>query len=96
MDHPPDGKPVDVDGSYHAHITSLEQTDDAGTAVVSEEVFRGSVSFVEVRTSRAAANRVAPAPARRGLAAPLDETQRSSFAPPSVGCDSAWAVELGA
>jgi hypothetical protein len=25
-----------------------------------------------------------------------DETQRSRFTPPSVGCDSAWAVELGA
>ena len=44
---PPDGKPVDVDGSYHAHITSLEQTDDAGTAVVSEEGFWGSVSFLD-------------------------------------------------
>ena len=26
----------------------------------------------------------------------LDETQRSRFTPPSVGCDSVWAVELGA
>ena len=91
MDHPPDGKPVDVDGSYHAHITSLEQTNDAGTAVVSEEVFWGSVSFVEVRTSRAAANRVAPAPARRGLAAPLDEHRRSRLIAPFSESSSATA-----
>ena len=28
-----DGKPVDVDGSYHAHITSVEQTDDITATV---------------------------------------------------------------
>ena len=30
------------------------------------------------------------------LVAAWDETQRSRFTPPSWGCDSAWAVELGA
>src|SRR5438445_881196 len=26
-----DGKPVDVDGSYHAHVTAVEQTDDVAS-----------------------------------------------------------------
>ena len=42
-----DGKPVDVDGSYHAHITAVEQTEDAGSAVLVEEGFWGTVSFVD-------------------------------------------------
>jgi hypothetical protein len=42
-----DGKPVDVDGSFHAHITAVEQTDDAASAVLVEEGFWGTVSFVD-------------------------------------------------
>jgi Putative lumazine-binding len=42
-----DGKPVDVDGSYHANITAVEQTDDAASAVLVEEGFWGTVSFVD-------------------------------------------------
>jgi Putative lumazine-binding len=42
-----DGKPVDVDGSYDAHITAVEQTDDAASAVLVEEGFWGTVSFVD-------------------------------------------------
>jgi hypothetical protein len=45
-----DGKPVDVDGSYHAHVTSVEQADDIASAMVSEEGFWGTVSFVDVFT----------------------------------------------
>ena len=42
-----DGKPVDVEGSYHAHVTSVEQTDDLASVVLVEEGFWGSVSFVD-------------------------------------------------
>src|SRR3954453_11893163 len=42
-----DGKPVDVDGSYHAHITGVEQIDDTGSAVLVEDGFWGTVSFVD-------------------------------------------------
>jgi hypothetical protein len=38
-------KPADVDGSFHARVTSIEQTDDAASATVSEEGFWGTVSF---------------------------------------------------
>jgi hypothetical protein len=44
----------------------------------------------------AASPAVAQAPRDRGLAAQLDETQRFRLTAPSVGCDSAWAVGLGA
>jgi hypothetical protein len=33
-----DGKPVDVDGSYHAHVTAIEQTDDVASATLSRRV----------------------------------------------------------
>src|SRR3954454_2438129 len=42
-----DGKPVDVDGSYSAHITSIDQTDDVASAILAEEGFWGTVSFVD-------------------------------------------------
>jgi len=42
-----DGKPADVDGSYQARITSVEQTDDTASAVLAEEGFWGTVSFVD-------------------------------------------------
>ena len=42
-----DGKPVDVDGSYQARVTSVEQTEDAASVVLVEEGFWGSVSFVD-------------------------------------------------
>ncbi len=42
-----DGKPVDVDGSFHAQITSVEQTDDAASVTLTEEGFWGTVSFVD-------------------------------------------------
>jgi len=42
-----DGKPVDVDGSFQAQITSLEQTGDAASVTLSEEGFWGTVSFVD-------------------------------------------------
>ena len=42
-----DGKPADVDGSYRAEITSVEQTDDVASAVLTEEGFWGTVSFVD-------------------------------------------------
>jgi hypothetical protein len=42
-----DGQPGDVDGSYHAHITSLEQNDDVAAAVLTEEGFWGTLSFVD-------------------------------------------------
>jgi hypothetical protein len=41
-----DGKPVDVDGSYQAKVTSVEQTDDVALVALQEEGFWGSVSFV--------------------------------------------------
>lgn len=42
-----DGQPADVDGSYKARITSVEQVGDAATAVVEEEGFWGNVSFTD-------------------------------------------------
>jgi hypothetical protein len=39
-----DGKPVDVDGSFHAQITSVEQTDDAASVTLTEEGFWGGPS----------------------------------------------------
>jgi hypothetical protein len=42
-----DGKPVDVDGSFHWHITAVEQNDDTASAVLVEEGFWGTVSFVD-------------------------------------------------
>ena len=42
-----DGKPVDVDGSYRAEVTSVQQTDDVASATLSEEGFWGTVSFVD-------------------------------------------------
>jgi Putative lumazine-binding len=42
-----DGKPVDVDGSYQTQITSMEQNDDVASAVLAEEGFWGTVSFVD-------------------------------------------------
>ena len=42
-----DGKPVDVDGSYVATITSTQQTDDTAEVVLAEEGFWGSVSFID-------------------------------------------------
>lgn len=42
-----DGKPVDVDGSYQARVTSVEQTDDVASVVLEEDGFWGSVSFVD-------------------------------------------------
>jgi Putative lumazine-binding len=41
-----DGKPVDVDGSFDAQVTSVEQTDDTALATVAEQGFWGTVSFV--------------------------------------------------
>src|SRR5947209_10309167 len=42
-----DGKPVDVEGSYRARITSVEQTDDVASVTLTEEGFWGTVSFVD-------------------------------------------------
>ena len=42
-----DGKPVDVDGSYHTRIVSVDQTDDAAAVVLEEDGFWGTVSFVD-------------------------------------------------
>jgi hypothetical protein len=42
-----DGKPADVDGSYEARITSVEQTDDVASAILAEEGFWGTVSFID-------------------------------------------------
>lgn len=42
-----DGHPADVDGSYHTHITSIEQNDDVAAAVLTEEGFWGTLSFVD-------------------------------------------------
>ncbi len=41
-----DGKPADVEGSYRTEVTSVEQTDDVASAVLVEEGFWGTVSFV--------------------------------------------------
>src|SRR3954453_20743563 len=40
-----DGHPADVEGSYRATITSVEQTDDTAAAVVAEDGYWGTVSF---------------------------------------------------
>jgi len=37
-----DGKPVDVDGSYQAQVTSVEQTDDVASVVLVEDGFWGA------------------------------------------------------
>jgi hypothetical protein len=42
-----DGKPVDVDGSYQATITSVDQTEDVANVVLAEEGFWGTVSFLD-------------------------------------------------
>ena len=42
-----DGKPADVDGSYKATVTSIEQHDDVATAVLAEEGIWGSFSVVD-------------------------------------------------
>ena len=42
-----DGAPADVDGSYKARITSIEQVGDAAIAIVEEEGFWGTVSFTD-------------------------------------------------
>ncbi|HEY6759104.1 MAG TPA: nuclear transport factor 2 family protein [Baekduia sp.] len=42
-----DGEPVDVDGSFHAQVTSIEQTDDTASVTLSEEGLWGTVSFVD-------------------------------------------------
>ena len=42
-----DGKPVDVDGSYEARITAVEQTEDTATVTLVEDGFWGTVSFVD-------------------------------------------------
>jgi len=42
-----DGKPVDVDGSYVARVTDVDQTDDIASATLVEEGFWGTVSFVD-------------------------------------------------
>jgi len=42
-----DGKPADVAGSYQAEVTSVEQTDDAASAVLVEDGFWGTVSFID-------------------------------------------------
>ena len=41
-----DGKPADVEGSYKTEVTLVEQTDDVASAVLAEEGFWGSVSFI--------------------------------------------------
>ena len=43
-----DGKPVDVDGSFHVQVTGVEQIEDAASAVLVEEGFWGTVSFVDI------------------------------------------------
>jgi hypothetical protein len=45
-----DGKPVDVDGSYQARVTAVEQTDDVASVVLEEQGFWGTVSFVDFFT----------------------------------------------
>jgi hypothetical protein len=42
-----DGKPADVEGSYRAEVTAVEQSDDVASAVLVEEGFWGTVSFVD-------------------------------------------------
>ena len=43
-------QPADVDGSYKARVTSIEQVGDAATAVVEEEGYWGTVSFTDFFT----------------------------------------------
>jgi hypothetical protein len=45
-----DGKPADVDGSYEARVSSVEQTDDVASVVLIEDGFWGTVSFVDFFT----------------------------------------------
>jgi hypothetical protein len=45
-----DGKPVDVDGSFHARVVSVEQVGDAAFAVLEEDGFWGTVSFTDFFT----------------------------------------------
>jgi hypothetical protein len=42
-----DGKPADVDGSYQAEVTAVDQNEDVASAVLAEEGFWGTVSFVD-------------------------------------------------
>ena len=42
-----DGSPVDVDGSYSARVTSLEQTGDTAAVTLVEDGYWGTVSFVD-------------------------------------------------
>jgi hypothetical protein len=42
-----DGKPADVDGSYRAEVTAVEQNEDVASVVLAEEGFWGTVSFVD-------------------------------------------------
>jgi hypothetical protein len=45
-----DGHPVDVDGSFQAHVVSVEQAGDAAFAVLKEQGCWGSVSFTDFFT----------------------------------------------
>jgi len=45
-----DGRPVDVDGSFHARVVSVEQVGDAAFAVLEEDGFWGTVSFTDFFT----------------------------------------------
>ena len=42
-----DGSPVDVDGSYSARVTSLEQAGDTAAVTLVEDGYWGTVSFVD-------------------------------------------------
>ena len=42
-----DGKSCDVDGSYKAEVTSVDQTEDTASVTLAEEGFWGTVSFVD-------------------------------------------------
>ena len=42
-----DGKSADVDGSYKAEVTAVDQTEDIASATLVEEGFWGTVSFVD-------------------------------------------------
>jgi hypothetical protein len=45
-----DGHPLDVDGSYQARVTSVEQVGDVAFAVLEEEGCWGTVSFTDFFT----------------------------------------------
>jgi ketosteroid isomerase-like protein len=45
-----DGKSVDVDGSFQARVTSVEQVGDAAFVVLEEQGFWGTVSFTDFFT----------------------------------------------